>query len=182
MLPKTYAGQGDCSIARALEIVGERWTLLILRDAFFGVRRFSDFHAHLDAPRTVLSSRLQGLVEMGVLERRPDPRQAGGRTLYELTPAGRGLWPAIYALGAWGARYACGHDGPRVLFRHEECGQPLADTARCETCGRVPDPGEVIVNPLNPAIPPARQDPVARGLAQPHRLLDPLPPADAGMR
>jgi len=100
VLPKTYAGQGDCSIARALEIVGERWTLLILRDAFFGVRRFNDFHAHLDAPRTVLSTRLQGLVDTGMLERRPDPQHAG-RMLYELTPAGRALLEeAPLALGA----------------------------------------------------------------------------------
>jgi DNA-binding HxlR family transcriptional regulator len=181
VLPKTYAGQGDCSIARALEIVGERWTLLILRDAFFGVRRFNDFHAHLDAPRTVLSTRLQGLVDTGMLERRPDPQHAG-RMLYELTPAGRALWPALYALGAWGARYACGGDGPRVFFRHEVCGQPLADTARCEICGRVPDPSELSINPVSPAIPPARRDPVARGLARPHRLLDPLPPVAAGIR
>src|ERR1700751_4278953 len=118
VLPNTYAGQADCSIARALEIVGERWTLLILRDAFFGVGRFNDFHAHLEAPRPVLSPRRQGLVDTGALERRPDPQHAG-RSLYELTSAGRALWPAIYALGAWGARDACGDDGPRVVFLQE---------------------------------------------------------------
>jgi len=180
VLPKTYAGQGDCSIARALEIVGERWTLLILRDAFFGVRRFNAFHAHLDAPRTVLSARLQSLVDTGLLERRADPQHAG-RSLYDLTPAGLALWPAVYALGAWGARFACGDEGPRVFFRHELCGRPLGDTARCETCGRVPDPSEVIIGPLNPAIPPARRDPVALGLARQHRLLDQLPPVEAGI-
>jgi DNA-binding HxlR family transcriptional regulator len=180
VLPKTYAGQGDCSIARALEIVGERWTLLILRDAFFGVRRFNDFHAHLDAPRTVLSARLQSLVDTGLLERRADPQHAG-RSLYDLTPAGLALWPAVYALGAWGARFARGDEGPRVFFRHELCGRPLGDTARCETCGRVPDPSEVIIGPLDPAIPPARRDPVALGLARQHRLLDQLPPVEAGI-
>ena len=179
MLPRTYAGQGDCSIARALEIVGERWTMLILRDAFFGVRRFNDFHAHLDAPRTILSARLRGLVDARLLEQRPDPQHAG-RSLYELTSAGMALWPALYALGAWGARYACGDAGPRVVFRHEACGQTLADTAHCEVCGLVPEPSEVIISPLDPANPPARRDPVANGLARPHRLLDQLPPAETG--
>src|SRR2546423_15667325 len=76
MLGKDYEGQ-DCSLARALEVVGERWTLLIVRDAFYGVRRFSDFAAHLDIPRAVLSDRLAGLVEDGLMQRRPDPERAG---------------------------------------------------------------------------------------------------------
>ena len=76
MLGKDYEGQ-DCAIARALEVIGERWTLLIVRDALYGVRRFSDFHAHLDVPKAVLSDRLTGLVEHGILERRPDPDHAG---------------------------------------------------------------------------------------------------------
>src|SRR5258705_5204171 len=117
VLPKTYAGQSDCTIARALEIVGERWTLLILRDAFFGVRRFNDFHAHLAAPRTVLSTRLQGLVDTGLLERRPDPHHAG-RTPYELTPARPAPWPAIYALRASGPRAPRGADRPPGVFPH----------------------------------------------------------------
>ena len=77
MLGKDYEGQ-DCSIARSLEVVGERWTLLIVRDAFYGVRRFNDFQAHLDIPKAVLSDRLSGLVEEGMLERRPTPRTAAG--------------------------------------------------------------------------------------------------------
>src|SRR4051794_11162390 len=88
MLGNDYRRQ-DCALARALETVGERWTLLIVRDAFFGVRRFSDFQAHLDIPKAVLSDRLAGLVEGGVLERLPDPDHAG-RHLYRLTQAGRG--------------------------------------------------------------------------------------------
>jgi DNA-binding HxlR family transcriptional regulator len=178
VLPKTYAGQEDCSIARALEIVGERWTLLIMRDAFYGVRRFNDFHAHLDAPRTVLSARLQRLIDAGLMQREPDPQNAG-RSLYELTRAGRALWPALYSLGAWGARYASGAAGPKVFFLHEACGKPLHYTARCEACGMVPKPNEVIISPVDPAIPPARSDPVARELARPHRLLDQLPSAEA---
>ena len=84
MLGRDYERQ-DCSLARALEVVGERWTLLIVRDAFFGVRRFNDFQAHLDIPKAVLSERLGWLTENGVLKRQPDPNHAG-RHLYELTP------------------------------------------------------------------------------------------------
>ncbi len=91
MLGKTYSAQ-DCSIAGALEAVGERWTLLIVRDAFYGVRRFNDFQAHLDIPKAVLSDRLNGLVEDGILARVPDPAHSG-RHLYELTPSGSSCGP-----------------------------------------------------------------------------------------
>src|SRR5690242_89978 len=86
MLGKDYAEQ-DCALARALEVVGERWTLLILRDAFYGVRRFNDFQAHLDIPKAVLSDRLNSLVADGVLDRVRDPEHRG-RYLYQLTPRG----------------------------------------------------------------------------------------------
>src|SRR2546430_11861382 len=102
MLGKDYAQQ-DCALAGALESIGERWTLLILRDAFYGVRRFNDFQAHLDIPKAVLADRLSGLVDDGILERRSDPARAG-RHLYELTPAGLDLWPVLRALLAWGGR------------------------------------------------------------------------------
>src|SRR5947209_19350601 len=76
MLGKDYQQQ-DCALARALEAIGERWTMLIIRDAFYGVRRFNDFQAHLDIPKAVLSDRLSGLVEDGILVRRQDPDHAG---------------------------------------------------------------------------------------------------------
>src|SRR3954447_25250449 len=102
MLGKDYGGQ-DCGLARALEIVGERWSLLIVRDAFYGVRRFTDFQQHLDIPKAVLSDRLNGLVAAGVLERHPDPRRPG-RFVYALTGAGLELWPALHALLVWGGQ------------------------------------------------------------------------------
>jgi DNA-binding HxlR family transcriptional regulator len=173
VLPKTYEKQ-DCSLARALEVVGERWTLLVMRDAFYGVRRFNDFSAHLDAPRTVLSARLAALVEAGLLERRPDPEHRG-RHLYEVTAAGRTLWPALYALRAWGERYAPGEREPRRMFSHACCGDALDMTARCPACDVVPEPQEVIVVPLGEPPAGSRTDPVALGLSVPHRLLDPLP-------
>src|ERR1700752_4550942 len=130
VLPSTYDKQ-DCSLARALEVVGERWTLLVLRDAFYGVRRFNDFLAHLDTPRTVLSNRLRSLVESGVMVKVPDPGHSG-RWLYELTDDGMALWPALYALGYWGARqFGTG----RMAFTHDACDTPLDPTSRCGTCG-----------------------------------------------
>src|SRR6266700_992492 len=113
MLGKDYQGQ-DCSIARALEVIGERWTMLIIRDAFYGVCRFSDFQAHLDIPKAVLSGRLNGLVGDGILERRPEPGHAG-RYLYQLTVAGLDLWPVLHSLLDWGDRH---RERNSRLFRH----------------------------------------------------------------
>ena len=168
MLGKDYKGQ-DCSLARALEVVGERWTMLILRDAFYGVRRFSDFQAHLDIPKAVLSDRLSGLVDDGVLRRRPDPGHAG-RHVYELTDAGRDLWPALHALLAWGDR----HRHPnRRLFRHAACGTELDASGYCSTCQRTPEPGDIATEP-RPGRARRRDDPVSVALRAPRRLLTPI--------
>jgi DNA-binding HxlR family transcriptional regulator len=170
MLPSSYDGQ-DCPLARALEIVGERWTLLVLRDGFYGVRRFNDFLAHLDVPRTVLSHRLRSLVERGVMVKVPDPGHSG-RWLYELTDDGMALWPALYSLGFWGARQS----GWRAMvFTHDACGTSLDPTARCAACGVLPAPNQVFMSPLGEPEPDARTDPVALGLRHKHRLLDLLP-------
>jgi DNA-binding HxlR family transcriptional regulator len=170
MLGKDYEGQ-DCSLARALEVIGERWTLLIVRDAFHGVRRFNDFQAHLDIPKAVLSDRLSGLVENGVLERGPDPGHAG-RHLYELTPAGRDLWPALHALLMWGNR----HVSPNSrVFKHAPCDTLLDETGRCPSCGVTPPPQDIVSEVLRRRGGTARrEDPVAIALRQPHRLLEPL--------
>jgi len=150
VLPSTYENQ-DCSLARALELIGERWTLLVMRDAFYGVRRFNDFSAHLDAPRTVLSTRLTALVNAGLLERRPDPGH-GGRHLYEVTAKGKTLWPPLYALRTWGEAHAADDREPRRVFTHARCGEPLDHTARCAACGTVPEPQDVMVIPLRPRV------------------------------
>jgi DNA-binding HxlR family transcriptional regulator len=170
VLGKDYVAQ-DCSLARALEVIGERWTLLILRDAFFGVRRFNDFHAHLDIPKAVLSDRLSGLLEDGILERRPDPQHAG-RHLYELTPAGRDLWPALHALLVWGDH----HRAPNSrVFKHAACGAPLDDHGHCPTCGITPGPQDILTQPRRGRRRRAvRDDPVATALQAPHRLLEPI--------
>jgi DNA-binding HxlR family transcriptional regulator len=168
MLGKDYANQ-DCSLARGLEVVGERWTLLIVRDAFYGVRRFSEFQAHLDIPKAVLSDRLSGLVEEGILVRRVDPDHRA-RHLYELTAAGRDLWPALHALLAWGDR----HRGPNSRhFRHAACGTILDPSGRCTTCDVTPPPEDVVTEPRRSRR-PQRDDPVARALREPRPLLAPL--------
>jgi DNA-binding HxlR family transcriptional regulator len=162
-----YARQ-DCSIAKALEVVGERWTLLILRDCFLGVRRFSDFQAHLDISRAVLSARLDALVAEGLLT-----RTGSGHREYELTNAALGLWPALFALAQWGDRRTT-PGRPRRLYRHVGCGD-LADDGRCTSCGSVPGPADVEVRPGPGADPTVRDDPVSIALRQQHRLLTPLP-------
>jgi DNA-binding HxlR family transcriptional regulator len=168
MLGKDYQRQ-DCSLARALEAIGERWTLLIVRDAFYGVRRFSDFQAHLDVPKAVLSDRLRGLVENGILERKPDPDRPG-RQIYELTDAGRDLWPVLHSILVWGDR----HRYPNSrFFRHATCGTQIDDRGMCPKCGVVPGPEELeMVTRRGRGT--LRDDPVAVALREPHRLLEPV--------
>jgi DNA-binding HxlR family transcriptional regulator len=156
-------------------VIGERWTLLIIRDAFYGVRRFNDFHAHLDVPKAVLSARLTGLVEDGILARSPDPAHAG-RHLYELTSAGRDLWPAVHALLVWGGRHR--HPNSRA-FKHVSCGTELAEDGHCVTCGETPPVGDISTEPRRSrgrsrGSGRLRADPVAIALREPHRLLEPI--------
>src|SRR3954462_8924933 len=143
MLPRTYDAQ-NCSLARTLEIVGERWTLLILREAFLGVRRFDDFQRRLDVSRTILAGRLDRLVDEGLLAReryqeRPD------RFEYVLTQKGLDLWPAINALRAWGDVYETPNGAPR-LFVHEPCGSPVAAVAYCPHCPTSVPPDQVLTS------------------------------------
>ncbi|MDO8212393.1 helix-turn-helix domain-containing protein [Conexibacter sp. CPCC 206217] len=169
MLGKTYDGQ-DCGLARALEVVGERWTLLIVRDAFYGVERFGDFAARLDIPRAVLSQRLRSLVDEGLMERLDDPGHAG-RPRYRLTADGRALWPALHALMRWGADRA-GDGGPARSHRHARCGSELQPGGACPACGLVPPPQDVETERTDPAR--GRDDLVSRALSAPRRLLQPL--------
>jgi DNA-binding HxlR family transcriptional regulator len=130
VLGRDYPAQ-NCSVARALEVVGERWTLLIVRDAFLGVSRFDDFARRLGVAENVLSRRLATLVEAGVLERRA---YAPRRHDYLLTTRGRDLFPVIVSLLAWGDAHAA-PDGAPVRVRHAGCGGGLGAGARCARCG-----------------------------------------------
>lgn len=115
-----------CSVAATLEVVGERWTLLVLRDAFYGVRRFEDFQHRLGVARNVLSARLATLVEHDLLVRTPY-REPGRRLRqeYRLTEAGRQLLPAVIALMQWGDAHLAGPAGPPVTVSHRGCGQAV---------------------------------------------------------
>ncbi|MGZ4350794.1 MAG: winged helix-turn-helix transcriptional regulator [Solirubrobacteraceae bacterium] len=168
MLGKDYAGQ-DCSMASALEAIGERWTLLIIRDAFYGVRRFNDFRVHLDIPKAVLSDRLSGLVDDGIFARTPDPQHAG-RHLYELTATGRELWPVIHALLMWGGK----HRQPNSrVYRHARCGTLLSESGECPQCEVTPPPEDVLTERRR-GYRPTRDDAVTVALRAPRRLLEPL--------
>jgi DNA-binding HxlR family transcriptional regulator len=169
VLGKLYEGQAGCSIAGALEVVGDRWTLLIVRDALYGVRRFNDFQLHLDVPRAVLAERLGRLVEDGILETEQDPEHAG-RRLYQLTAAGEELWPVLHALLTWGDR----HRRPNNrTFHHAACGTRLNQHAACPTCGVTPSPRQVIAKPRRGGH-ERRHDPVGLALRQPRPLLEPI--------
>jgi DNA-binding HxlR family transcriptional regulator len=166
-LPKDYAGEG-CSLARALEVVGERWTLLIVRDAFFGVRRFGDFAAHLAIPRAVLTHRLTALAAGDVLAIVPGPH---GHDEYVLTGKGLDLWPVIRSLLAWGDDYYSAK-GPRRVFRHASDNGEVAQDGTCAACGGVPPVADLVVAPGPGWTPsPGQPDLVSAALAEPRRLL-----------
>lgn len=121
-----------CSVAGTLGIVGEKWTLLVLREAFLGVRRFADLQRILGAPKAVLTDRLATLVDQGILVR--VPYQADGerqRHEYRLTQKGIDLYPALVALMEWGDRYLAG-DGAPLQLRHRDCGAPVRLELVCE--------------------------------------------------
>ena len=132
MLRSDYDDQ-NCSIARTLELVGERWSLLILREAFLGTRRFDDFQRRLGIARNVLQSRLQRLTE-GEIMRRVAYQERPVRHEYRLTRKGVDLWPAIVALMKWGDQYAA-PDGPPTLLQHKGCSGEIDDRRRCTHCG-----------------------------------------------
>ena len=139
----------NCSIANALELIGEWWTILILREAFFGTRRFEDFQQHLGIARNILSARLRKLCDSGVLERVP-VKQGAKRHEYRLTEMGRDLQPTLIALTQWGDRWLQTVDGAPVKFIERASGEEIADVAILSKDGRaltaremalVPGPG-----------------------------------------
>jgi DNA-binding HxlR family transcriptional regulator len=144
VLGRLYQGQ-NCSIARTLELVGERWTLLIIRDALLGVRRFDEFLTSLGIARNVLSDRLERLVDNGILER-SRYQERPPRWEYHLTARGRELAVAALALMQWGDRHLAGPDGPPRLVRHETCGGHVAQRHVCANCGPV-DGAELAILP-----------------------------------
>jgi|SRR5581483_1022215 len=139
MLRSDYTGQ-NCSIARALEVVGERWTILILREAFLGTYRFDDIQRNLGVARNVLQARLERLVDAGILKKVPY-QERPLRHEYRLTAKGVDLWPVVVALLQWGDRYEA-PNGPPVLLVHKGCGGEIDDRRRCRECGAELEPWE----------------------------------------
>ena len=155
-----------CSIARTLEVIGDRWTLLILRDAFRGVRRFEDLHRDLGIARNILADRLQKLVDHRLLERRPYQVRPE-RYEYRLTARGFDLSPALVALMRWGDRYLCPDSGPPIVLTHAACGTPLDQTFVCWACDETVTPAAIRSRPG-----PGTAEPQA----QPHAHTRPHPP------
>jgi DNA-binding HxlR family transcriptional regulator len=146
MLGKVYDDE-VCSAARALEVVGERWTLLILREAAFaGSRRYKDFQSRLKIASNILTNRLADLVDAGVMER------IDGE--YALTEKGLDFVPAIVALTQWGDKWNA-PNGPPVYYTHKTCGGDVSAILVCDECGTVHERGDVQVR-LGPGMPPER--------------------------
>ncbi len=149
-----------CTIARAMETLGEKWTLVVLREVFSGLRRFDDMRVRTGIPRQVLTNRLATLVEQGVLRREPY-REPGARVRHEyrLTAKGLDLYPVLIAVAQWGDRYLADPEGPSMLNAHAGCGAPTRLAYVCAAGHQLTGPAEI----------ERRPGPSARPLARPHR-------------
>ena len=146
---KSFTGM-DCSVAQCLEVVGEWWSMLIIRDTFLGVTRFDDFQRRLGISRNILNDRLNTLVEAGVLTRMPYSEHPP-RHDYRLTDKGRDLWPVLTTMRQWGDKHAA-PDGPPLELIHGACGERSQAVLTCSACGErvgardvkaIPGPGAV---------------------------------------
>jgi DNA-binding HxlR family transcriptional regulator len=144
VLPRTYENQA-CSIARALELIGDRWTLLVIRDAFSGVHRFDDFQKSLGIARNVLTERLGRLVDAGIL-RRVRYQDKPPRHEYRLTRKGVELWPLMIAAMKWGDRHMATNGPPRLIL-HNDCGGEIDERLHCSRCGAELEPNDVYIEP-----------------------------------
>jgi len=135
-----------CSIARALEVIGDAWSILVLRDAFRAIRRFDDLQRDLAIAKPVLADRLKRLVDAGVLERR-QYREHPPRFEYRLTQMGRDLSPALVALMRWGDTYLAGGGGAPVVLVHDQCGHELDQSFVCWSCDQTFTPTDIASRP-----------------------------------
>lgn len=134
-MKRTSLAHWPCSIARSMDVLGDWWTPLVLREAFLGARRFDDFQRRLGLARNTLTVRLQRLVEEGVLERVPYQLHPE-RHEYVLTAKGRDFYPVLVAIMAWGDRWLDDGDGPPAVLHHHECDQDTRAEVVCEHCRR----------------------------------------------
>ncbi|WP_326566208.1 helix-turn-helix domain-containing protein [Amycolatopsis rhabdoformis] len=159
----------NCPVSRSLEVVGERWTLLIICSLFYGLRRYTDIRNSVGISPAVLTQRLTRLVEEDVVARVPG---IGAHDEYELTAKGEELWPVISGLSQWGNEHYVQPDARQILTHHQ-CGTVLDETGLCTHCKIVPTARDVVRQPR-----PIDAD--ATGATprtpRPHRLLEPLRP------
>ena len=139
----------NCSVARTLSIVGERWTMLILREAFLGRHRFDEFQHGTGIARNILSSRLRDLVRDGIFERARS-EGAPGRVEYRLTKKGFDLYPVLAAMMRWGDTWLCDEAGPPMTLIHRLCGARTAPEMVCSNCGERLAAREVVAIPRRP--------------------------------
>jgi DNA-binding HxlR family transcriptional regulator len=137
----TDVGETRCSIARALSVVGDRWTLLILREAFLGTTRFNDLQENTGAARHIVAARLHHLEAHGVLDRVPYSDRPA-RFEYQLTPKGKALYPVVMSLLAWGDAWMMDDRGPSLTVTHESCGASVTPELRCPSCGEPVHPDQ----------------------------------------
>ena len=142
--------QEPCSVARSVAVIGDRWTLMILRDCFLGIRRFEDFERRLGISRSIVADRLKGLVEEGVL-RREAYQDRPVRHEYRLTDKGLALHPVIMAIVHWGDVHYGGPEGPPLIHRHRRCGCDFAPVTTCSECGETVSARDVEVRPAGAA-------------------------------
>lgn len=147
-------GSLSCSVARTASVIGDRWTILILRNAFLRIRRFEDFQSNLGITRHLLAGRLKRLVDEGILTRTPY-QESPPRYEYRLTSKGRQLYPVLISMAAWGDAFMDEGKGPPVLYRHEPCGHTVTPRLSCPDCGEavhaheitpLPGPGLVLAD------------------------------------
>lgn len=134
--------QLPCSIARTLSVIGDRWTLMIIRECFLGVRRFEQFQKHLGISRHRLSDRLSKLTDEGVL-RKVAYQESPIRYDYRLTRKGVDLYPVLMAMAHWGDTWMDDGNGPPMLYQHQKCGQTMHMALHCSACGETVEPNEV---------------------------------------
>jgi DNA-binding HxlR family transcriptional regulator len=146
--PPADFDRARCSVAGTLAVVGEKWSLLVLREAFLGVRRFADLQRALGAPKAVLTDRLNSLVAQDLLVRVPYRAEgARQRHEYRLTERGRDLYPALVALMQWGDRWLAEDGVPPLALAHRDCGAPVSLALRCAAGHEVGGPREVTATP-----------------------------------
>jgi DNA-binding HxlR family transcriptional regulator len=134
VMKRTSFAGWPCSIARTMDLMGDWWTPLVLRDAFYGLRKFDEFQQALGIARNTLADRLRRLVDEGLLEKQPYQREPV-RYDYLLTEKGRDFFAVLAAMSRWGDRWLAGPEGPPIMFHHDRCGHDSHAEVVCADCG-----------------------------------------------